>query len=125
MVADVQVGVFLSGGFDSSLVATLLAKKAGFHLKTFTIRFGDSEFDESLYAATVAKTLGTDHIPFTVSAQSMLETAEEIVDIADEPIGDSSLIPTLMVSNLARQHVKVALSALSWPLVAVASRQLN
>jgi asparagine synthase (glutamine-hydrolysing) len=111
MVADVPVGVFLSGGIDSSLVATLLAKRAGFRLKTFTIGFGASEFDESRYAATVASTLGTDHVPFTVSAQSMLEAADEIVDIADEPIGDSSLIPTLLISKLARTHVKVALSA--------------
>ena len=111
MVADVPVGVFLSGGIDSSLVATLLVRRAGFKLRTFTIGFGSSEFDESRYARTVADALGTEHVEFSVSPQSVLDTAAEITEIADEPIGDSSLIPTLMVSRLARSYVKVALSA--------------
>jgi len=111
MVADVPVGVFLSGGIDSSLVATLLVKRAGFNLRTFTISFGATEFDESAYARTVAHALGAEHVEFPVSAQSVLDTVADIVDIADEPVGDSSLIPTLMVSRLARSHVKVALSA--------------
>ncbi|HUJ52603.1 MAG TPA: asparagine synthase (glutamine-hydrolyzing) [Steroidobacteraceae bacterium] len=111
MVADVPVGVFLSGGIDSSLVATLLVRRAGFKLKTFTIGFAGSEFDESRYARAVADALGAEHIEFPVSAQAVLDTVSEVVDIADEPIGDSSLIPTLMVSRLARPHVKVALSA--------------
>jgi asparagine synthase (glutamine-hydrolysing) len=111
MVADVPVGIFLSGGIDSSLVTALLAKTSSLKLKTFTIGFSGSEFDESVYARAVAKTLGTEHVEFDVSAQSALQTAADIVDIADEPIGDSSLIPTLMVSRLARQYVKVALSA--------------
>jgi asparagine synthase (glutamine-hydrolysing) len=111
MVADVPVGVFLSGGIDSSLVATLLVRRAGFKLRTFTIGFGTSEFDESRYARTVADNLGSEHVEFLVSPNSVMDTAEEIVEIADEPIGDSSLMPTLMVSRLAREHVKVALSA--------------
>lgn len=111
MVADVPVGVFLSGGIDSSLVATLLAKRGGFKLRTFTIGFEGSEFDESVYAQSVASSLGTEHVKFSLSPQAALESVAEIVDIADEPIGDSSLLPTLMVSRLARQHVKVALSA--------------
>ena len=111
MVADVPVGVFLSGGIDSSLVATLLVKRAGFKLRTFTIGFGPSEFDESAYARAVAHTLGAEHVEFPVSPQSVLDAVADVVDIADEPIGDSSLIPTLMVSRLARAHVKVALSA--------------
>lgn len=111
MVADVPVGVFLSGGIDSSLVATLLTRRAGFRLKTFTIGFGASEFDESAYARTVAQALDTEHVEFHVSPQSVLDTVADVLDIADEPIGDSSLIPTLMVSRLARSYVKVALSA--------------
>jgi asparagine synthase (glutamine-hydrolysing) len=111
MVADVPVGVFLSGGIDSSLVATLLVRRAGFRLRTFTIGFGASEFDESAYARAVADALGSEHIEFSVSPQSVLDTASEVIEIADEPIGDSSLIPTLMVSRLARSYVKVALSA--------------
>jgi asparagine synthase (glutamine-hydrolysing) len=111
MVADVPVGMFLSGGIDSSLVATLLTRRAGFRLKTFTIGFGDSEFNESMYARRVAQTLETEHTEFNVSAEDVLSLYGQIIDIADEPIGDSSLLPTLMVSKLARQHVKVALSA--------------
>jgi len=111
MVADVPVGLFLSGGIDSSLVATLLARRSGIHLNTFTIGYGASEFDETVYARQVARTLGTTHVELEVSPQTALDLAMEIADIADEPIGDSSLVPTLMVSRLARQHVKVALSA--------------
>jgi asparagine synthase (glutamine-hydrolysing) len=111
MVADVPVGLFLSGGIDSSLVAAVLARRGGFKLKTFTIGFGSSEFDESDYARTVATTLGTEHFEFSLSPQLAVDTVAEIPDIADEPIGDSSLVPTLLVSRLARRHVKVALSA--------------
>lgn len=111
MVADVPVGVFLSGGIDSSLVAALLSRDRGEPLRTFTIGYGDSEFDETAYARTVAGHLGTDHTEFTVSPAEMLGLFDETLEIADEPIGDSSLVPTLMVSRLARRHVTVALSA--------------
>jgi asparagine synthase (glutamine-hydrolysing) len=111
MVADVPVGLFLSGGIDSSLVATLLARRSGIHLKTFTIGYGASEFDETVYARQVAQSLGAAHVELEVSPQAALDLAMEIPDIADEPIGDSSLVPTLMVSRLAREHVTVALSA--------------
>ncbi len=111
MVSDVPVGVFLSGGIDSSLVATLLTKRAGFRLKTFTIGFGSSEFDETPYARAVARALGSEHTEFAVTPDAVVAVANEIVDIADEPIGDSSLVPTLLVSRMARDHVKVALSA--------------
>lgn len=111
MVADVPVGLFLSGGIDSSLVATLLARRSGIRLNTFTIGYGASEFDESAYARQVADALGANHTAFEVTPGAALDLAAEIPEIADEPIGDSSLVPTLMVSRLARQHVKVALSA--------------
>ena len=111
MVADVPVGVFLSGGIDSSLVAALLVRRSGFKLKTFTIGYGASEFDETEYARTVAKTLDSEHVELLVSPQSAVDVAAELPEIADEPIGDSSLIPTLLVSRLARRYVKVALSA--------------
>ena len=111
MVADVPVGIFLSGGIDSSLVTALLAKSSSIKLRTFTIGFARSEFDESPYARAVAQLLNTEHVEFDVSPQMALQSASDITDIADEPIGDSSLIPTLMVSRLARQYVKVALSA--------------
>jgi asparagine synthase (glutamine-hydrolysing) len=111
MVADVPVGLFLSGGIDSSLVATLLARRAGVRLRTFTIGYGNSEFDETRYAREVAQRLGADHTEFIVSPNEALAINERLPEVADEPIGDSSLIPTLMVSQLARQHVTVALSA--------------
>jgi asparagine synthase (glutamine-hydrolysing) len=111
LVSDVPVGLFLSGGIDSSIVAALLARVPGTTLRTFTIGYAGSEFDESEYARTVAAHLGAQHTEFTVSEAEALALFSRLDDIADEPIGDSSLIPTLMVSELARRHVKVALSA--------------
>ena len=111
LVSDVPVGLFLSGGIDSSIVAALLARVPGTTLRTFTIGYGGSEFDESSYARTVAAHLGAQHTEFTVSEAEALALFSRINDIADEPIGDSSLVPTLMVSELARGHVKVAMSA--------------
>jgi asparagine synthase (glutamine-hydrolysing) len=111
LVSDVPVGLFLSGGIDSSLVAALLARVPGTTLRTFTIGYGGSEFDESEYARIVAAHLGAQHTEFEVSEAEALALFSRLDDISDEPIGDSSLIPTLMVSELARRHVKVALSA--------------
>jgi asparagine synthase (glutamine-hydrolysing) len=111
LVSDVPVGLFLSGGIDSSIVAALLARVPGTTLRTFTIGYAGSEFDESEYARIVAAHLGAQHTEFTVSEAEALALFSRLDDIADEPIGDSSLIPTLMVSELARRHVKVALSA--------------
>lgn len=111
LVSDVPVGLFLSGGIDSSIVAALLARVPGTTLRTFTIGYAGSEFDESEYARTVAAHLGAEHTEFTVSEAEALALFARLDDIADEPIGDSSLIPTLMVSELARRHVKVAMSA--------------
>jgi asparagine synthase (glutamine-hydrolysing) len=112
MVADVPVGLFLSGGIDSSTVATVLARKAGVKLRTFTIGYGaESEFDETVHARDVANRLGSEHTEHIVSEQDALDVALRLPEIADEPIGDSSLIPTFLVSQMARRHVTVALSA--------------
>jgi asparagine synthase (glutamine-hydrolysing) len=112
MVADVPVGLFLSGGIDSSTVATVLARKAGVKLRTFTIGYGaESEFDETVHARDVANRLGSEHTEHIVSEQDALDVAMRLPEIADEPIGDSSLIPTFLVSQMARRHVTVALSA--------------
>jgi asparagine synthase (glutamine-hydrolysing) len=111
MVSDVPVGLFLSGGIDSSLVAAVLARRCGIRLNTFTIGYGESEFDECVYARAVARALETTHIELAVSPREAVDVVAEIPAIADEPIGDSSLIPTLLVSRLARRNVKVALSA--------------
>ena len=111
MVADVPVGLFLSGGIDSSLVATILARRAGVSLRTFTIGYGDSEFDEMPYAREVAAHLDAEHTEQVLSGSDALEIVERLPQLADEPIGDSSMIPTFLVSRLAREHVTVALSA--------------
>jgi asparagine synthase (glutamine-hydrolysing) len=111
MVADVPVGLFLSGGIDSSLVAAILRRRSDIALRTFTIGYGGSEYDETTYAREVASRLATEHSEFLVTPAEMLALFDRTRDIADEPIGDSSLIPTLMVSQAARRHLKVALSA--------------
>lgn len=111
MVSDVPVGVFLSGGIDSSLVAALLTRRCGHRLRTFTIGFDSPEFDESAHAATVSRLLGTEHVVQRVTGDDALALSRKLPDIFDEPSGDSSAIPTLMVAQLARAHVKVALSA--------------
>jgi asparagine synthase (glutamine-hydrolysing) len=111
MVADVPVGLFLSGGIDSSIVATLLARKRGLRLRTFTIGYADSGFNEIPYAREIAQELGCDHTELEVSDATALEVYDTLSAQIDEPIGDSSAIPTYIVCKLARQSLKVALSA--------------
>jgi len=111
MVSDVPVGVFLSGGIDSSLVAAILQRYGSGELRTFTIGFDDPRFDESPHAKAVARHLGTKHTEQIVTADDMEEVLTCWGDLFDEPFGDSSGVPTYLVSRLARSHVKVALSA--------------
>jgi len=111
MVADVPVGVFLSGGYDSSAVAGILQKHSPQRLKTFTIGFHEKGFDEAVYARTVANQLGTDHVEHYCSVQEALDIIPSLPFFFDEPFGDSSAIPTILVSRLAVKDVKVALSA--------------
>ncbi len=110
LIADVPVGVFLSGGIDSSIVATLAQKLRGKNpIKTFTIAFEDKDYDESQYAKMVAEKLGTEHIVETLSEQAMMETLDEALNSLDEPMGDPSILPTYCLSRLAARHVKVVL----------------
>ncbi|PZP13067.1 MAG: asparagine synthase (glutamine-hydrolyzing) [Aliarcobacter butzleri] len=111
MVSDVPVGVFLSGGYDSSLVASILAKKQGKKINTFTIGFDDEKYNEAEHAKTIAEYLGTNHTEYYMRNSDMLDLVESLPFYYDEPFGDSSALPTMIVSKLARKSVTVALSA--------------
>ena len=106
--SDVPVGVFLSGGLDSSLVAAAAARVSGTNIKTFTVSFPGTGHDESSYADLVARYLGSEHHVLEIPAPS-LNTLDELAGTLDEPLADSSLIPSYLVSKLTRAHVKVAL----------------
>ena len=109
MEADVPVGAFLSGGLDSSaLVATLCAERRG-PVHTFSIGFGEEDFDETGYARQVAGALGTVHRE-EVLRPNCLDLIQEVSGFLDEPFADNSVLPTYLVSRLAREDVKVALS---------------
>ncbi len=110
MISDVPVGIFLSGGVDSSLVAAIAQTTSSTPVQTFSIGFNEKKFNESAYAAKVSKHIGSDHHEFTVTQNDAMELVESLPSIYDEPYADSSAIPTLMVSKLARKHVTVALS---------------
>jgi len=109
LIADVPVGLFLSGGIDSSLIAHY-CKKYSSNIKTFTIKMEEKTYDESNYAENVAKHLGLKNICHTFDNIELLNSLSAIEEKLDEPINDPSILPTYMVSNLAKEHVKVALS---------------
>lgn len=111
MVADVPVGVFLSGGFDSVCVTSLLQKDRTERLKTYTIGVPDIGLNEAPHAKEIAKHLGTDHTEIECTQKDALELIEQLPFNFDEPFADSSAIPTTLVSKMARKEVTVALSA--------------
>jgi asparagine synthase (glutamine-hydrolysing) len=109
LIADVPVGVLLSGGLDSSSIAAMLAALNVSKIQTFSVSFNDPSFDESAHARLVAQQLGTEHHEITLTSQAMLELVPRLGGLLDEPLGDSSFIPTFLLSQFTRQHVKVAL----------------
>jgi asparagine synthase (glutamine-hydrolysing) len=110
LISDVPVGLLLSGGTDSGLVASMAQKSSAGPVNTFTIGFDDKNRDESKQAAEVAKYLGTSHHHLQCTEKEAMSLIPEIINIYDEPYADSSAIPTLLVSKLARKHVTVALT---------------
>lgn len=110
LVADVPVGCFLSGGVDSSLVAAAMRQLSGAPVKTFNVAFDDPTIDESAHARAVAAHIGSEHHEIRLDAASAREIIPTLPEMYDEPLSDMAQIPTHLVSKLARQHVKVALS---------------
>ncbi len=111
MVSDVPVGVFLSGGYDSTCVTALLQKDRTEKIKTYTIGFENKDLDETPFARDVADHLGTEHTEYTCSEKEARNIVSILPYYYDEPFADSSAIPTTLVSRLARKEVTVALSA--------------
>lgn len=110
-VADVPMGAFLSGGLDSSIIVSHLAEACGTPIKTFSLGYADqASYDETSFARLVADRFGTDHHEWRVTEPDILSAIPALLDHLGEPLGDSSIIPTALVSRLARRHVTVALS---------------
>jgi asparagine synthase (glutamine-hydrolysing) len=109
LVSDVPLGVFLSGGIDSSAITALAQKEVPVRIKTFSIGFEDPTFDESKYASLVSKHIGTEHHEQTMTPTDLLNIVPNLPDILDEPMADASILPTYLLSKFTRSHVTVAL----------------
>jgi asparagine synthase (glutamine-hydrolysing) len=109
LISDVPVGAFLSGGLDSSILVSIMSKYVK-DLNTFSIRFDRSDFNESHYAKIVSDKFKTRHFEISFNADNVRELIDELPYYYDDPFGDPSMIPTCLVSRVARQHVTVSLS---------------
>ena len=111
LIAEVPLGVFLSGGIDSSTVVAAMAEEVSpGTIKTFSVGFDNASFDESDHACSVARRFGTEHHQEVLSSATVLELLPEILGSMSEPLADGSLVPTFLLSRFARRHVTVALS---------------
>ena len=108
LISDVPLGVFLSGGIDSSAVTAMMTQLGG-EVKSFSVGFAERSFDEAPYARQVAEHLGTEHHELTLEPGMLLGLIPKLPTLLDEPLGDASIIPTYLLSAFTRQHVKVAL----------------
>jgi asparagine synthase (glutamine-hydrolysing) len=110
LVSDVPIGAFLSGGIDSSLIVALAAAQGGRKFQTFNVRFNEAAYDESQYARAVATHVGTEHHEIVIAnTEQKLEIMEKVVGQFDQPFADSSAIPTYLICQQIRKHVKVVL----------------
>lgn len=109
LVSDVPLGVLLSGGIDSSTVAYYASRISAQKIKTFSIGFSEKSFDESSSARLVAKHLNTEHHERILSGKDALALVQDIPEVFDEPVADASVLPTLLLSRFAREHVTVVL----------------
>jgi asparagine synthase (glutamine-hydrolysing) len=111
VIADVPVGVFISGGMDSSILATLAAQTIGVgKVHTFSAQFAEKSYDESGDAAILARQIGTQHVPVRSDEAALLEALQNVTTRVAEPLADPAILPTFLLARAARQHVKVILS---------------
>jgi asparagine synthase (glutamine-hydrolysing) len=111
VMADVPVGVFISGGLDSSILATLAAQVIGVHkVHTFSAQFAEASYDESGDAAVLAKQMRTRHVPVRADEQTLLDALHNVTKRVAEPLADAAILPTFLLARAAREHVKVVLS---------------
>jgi asparagine synthase (glutamine-hydrolysing) len=110
LLSDLEVGCFLSGGIDSSLVCAIMQNETSRRIKTFSIGFEDKKYDESIYAKDIAKYLGTDHYEYIFTQKDLYSLLNNLDDYYDEPFGDSSSLPMMILSQITKNNVTVALS---------------